>query len=593
MPNQTEWNLSLLVPDFSSETVEREKQARTAVIQTFIQKWKSDTSYLTDVVKLREALDEVEAILRTGGVGGDMSYAIGLYAVLDEASAERRGLSNNFDEFERKLHNEWLFFFLNLSKVPVVQQEIFLAAPELEKYHTYLVDSFEEGSHLLTELEEKLDSLKSGVSYRKWEDMTSGLISAETRMVAGVEKTFEELLSLMSDPNKEIRDEAAAGIHSITHQYRKVAENEINAILENKKIEDDLRGWEYPESHRLFSDGISKEVVDAMTEVVAGANSVAQEYYALKAQVLGVKKLAYHERGLSVAEVEKEYLYEDAFALVKKVVGQLDPEFAEIFEGFSTNGQIDVFPRKGKRGGAACWHNDIAQPTYILLNHTNKIGDVTTLAHELGHGINNEMMRQKQHALYFSTPISTAEVASTFMEDFVLREIMQEATQEERLALLFEKMDDVVSTIFRQVACYRFEQSLHAAFRTKGYVSAEEIGQLFQAQMAAYMGDAVEQSEGAENWWVYWSHIRSFFYVYSYASGLLISMALQAKTRENPAFIAQVKEFLSAGCSARAEEVFKKAGIDITQRSFWESGIAELRELLEETRELSRQLGKI
>jgi oligoendopeptidase F len=218
---------------------------------------------------------------------------------------------------------------------------------------------------------------------------------------------------------------------------------------------------------------------------------------------------------------------------------------------------------------------------------------VLTLAHELGHGINNELIRKCQHALYFGTPISTAEVASTFMEDFVLQEILKEADEELRLALMVKKLNDDVSTIFRQAACYRFEQELHSEFRGKGYLSVEEIGSLFRRNMAAYMGDAVEQSRGSENWWIYWGHIRSFFYVYSYAGGLLISKSLQSYVKKDPRFIDNVKVFLSAGLSDSPRNIFSRLGIDIADAGFWARGLDEVEELLIETTALARKMKKI
>ena len=111
--------------------------------------------------------------------------------------------------------------------------------------------------------------------------------------------------------------------------------------------------------------------------------------------------------------------------------------------------------------------------------------------------------------------------------------------------------------------------------------------------MSSYMGDFVEQSAGSENWWVYWSHIRSFFYVYSYASGLLISKSLQSSVKENPEFIAKVKEFLSAGLSDSPKNIFKNLGVDITDGTFWDRGLNEVEGLLNGTTELARKLGRI
>ena len=111
--------------------------------------------------------------------------------------------------------------------------------------------------------------------------------------------------------------------------------------------------------------------------------------------------------------------------------------------------------------------------------------------------------------------------------------------------------------------------------------------------MVAYMGSAIEQSPGAENWWIYWSHIRAFFYVYSYSGGLLISKSLQSSVRKDPKFIEKVKEFLAAGTSDSPKNIFKALGIDITKASFWEQGMDEIRTLLNETEKLAKKLGKI
>jgi oligoendopeptidase F len=309
--------------------------------------------------------------------------------------------------------------------------------------------------------------------------------------------------------------------------------------------------------------------------------------------MLKVKKLAYHERNIEYGDMTGRHPFPKAVGLVHSVFGKLDPEFADIFAGFIENGQIDAYPKRDKDSGAFCIHHLMIQPTYILLNHTDKLHDVLTIAHELGHGINNELIKKRQHALDFGTPTSTAEVASTFMEDFVLDEIIRSADDEQRLAIMMQKLNDDVSSIFRQVACYQFERELHKDYRGKGYLSKEEIGKLFRKHMTAYMGNAVLQSEGSENWWVYWSHIRYFFYVYSYASGLLISKSLQNSVKQDPVFIHKVKEFLSAGLSDSPKNIFGRLGIDISDSRFWDKGLDEVERLLDDTEQLANRLGKI
>ncbi|MDA1338444.1 MAG: M3 family metallopeptidase, partial [bacterium] len=356
-------------------------------------------------------------------------------------------------------------------------------------------------------------------------------------------------------------------------------ENEINSILQDKKINDELRGITRPDLPRHISDDIDSEVVDTLLKTVTANFDISKDFYKVKAKAMRVEKLEYHERNVEVGEIKGEFGYEKSVELVYKVLGNLDSKFGDIFKMFVENGQIDVFPKKGKRGGAFCTSELKSQPTYILLNHTNKLNGVLTLAHEVGHGINNELMRV-QNALNFDTPLSTAEVASTFFEDFVLEELLQGVDEKTAYAIKMQKLNDDISTIIRQVACYNFELELHKTFREVGYLSKNQIGEIFTKNMSAYMGDSVEQSKGSENWWVYWGHIRSFFYVYSYASGLLISKALQRMVRQDKSSIEKVKKFLSLGESKSPKEIFAELGIDITDKAFWQSGLDEVRELL-------------
>jgi oligoendopeptidase F len=202
-------------------------------------------------------------------------------------------------------------------------------------------------------------------------------------------------------------------------------------------------------------------------------------------------------------------------------------------------------------------------------------------------------MREKLNSLSLGTPKSTAEVASIFMQDFVFKELIKEASDELKLSILISKLKDDINTVIRQTALYNFETQLHKEFRYKGYLSKEEIGKIFLNNMSKYMGDSVKQSSGSENWWMYIPHVRYMFYVYSYSMGALISKALQNGVRKDPKFIEKVKEFLSAGTSDSPKNLFLKLGIDITKKEFWNAGLDEVEELLNEAEALAKKLGKI
>ncbi len=592
------WNLKLLFAGDNDPRIEESRKRVEKKSYEFINAWKDRTDYLEDPAILRQALDQYEFWKRQDYTDGDEGYYFWLRIHQDQNDPKLKARFNKIDEFSKKLENESQFFYLRIARIKPEFQKRFIEYEGLAKYRHFLERIFAESRYHLSEPEEKILNLKSATSSSNWTRMTAGFLSKEERAVFTEEgkrklMPFSEIVGLMNSKKKRVRDSAAKAFNDILARNAEVAEAEINSVFANKKIDDELRGSPRPDTLRHLADDIESEVVDALIESVSRRFTIPVRYYALKARLLKVRKLAYHERNVEYGEMARRYPYPKSVDLVHRVLGKLDPEFADIFAGFVHNGQIDAYPKKGKDSGAFCIHHLMVQPTYILLNHTGKLHDVLTIAHELGHGINNELIKKKQHALDFGTPTSTAEVASTFMEDFVLDEILHAADDELRLAIMMQKLNDDVSSIFRQVACYRFEQELHKDFRAKGYLSKEEIGKLFQKHMAAYMGGAVEQSEGSENWWVYWNHIRYFFYVYSYASGLLISKSLQNSVKRDPAFIVQVKEFLSAGLSDSPKNIFSRLGIDISDKRFWDKGLDEVENLLDETERLAKRLGKI
>lgn len=594
----TVWNLSPLYKSDQDPRMDQDLKKVEQATKKFIDKWQPRTDYLKDPKVLKTALDEFELWNRSFGTSGKLGFYIWLRTQQDQNDPKLKAQDNKIDEFSTKLQNEIQFFTIRLSKVSPVTQKKFLSSPLLKDYRHFLEKLFLEAKHLLSEPEEKIMNLKSAPAYNNWVKMTSAFLAKETRptLTEGgkVEPKGEtELLSLISSQNKQVRDSAAKAFNQILDQFKEIAENEVNSILQNKKINDDLRGYPRPDTSRHQSDDIETEVVDSLVEAVSAKFDLSARYYQLKAKLLGQSKLEYHERNVEYGEVTQKYSYEQAYELVMKTFTQLDPEFAQIFESFAKEGTIDVYPKSGKRGGAFCAYWLISQPTYILLNHTDRLNDVLTLAHELGHGINDELIKKAQNALNFGTPISTAEVASTFMEDFVLQEILKKADDQTRLAILMMKLNDDVSSIFRQVACYKFETELHQKFREVGYLSSDQIGQIFQKNMSAYMGPGVVQSPGSQNWWVYWSHIRSFFYVYSYASGLLISKSLQASVKLDPEYIGKVKQFLSSGLSDSPKNIFSGLGIDITDKKFWQKGLNEIEQTLEETEKLAKRLKKL
>lgn len=590
------WDLSLLYAGLDDQRIAGDTKSYEEAISTFAKKWQKDKSFLKNSSSLLTALDELESLFSEYGELKP-AYFFYLHLYLAQDNAELKGKLEQLADIERNAMNQIRFFFLELGKVDTQTQQKFLTDQDLQKYKHYLERTFATAKYDLSDAEERVIMELSKPASGSWHQMRETLLSAEAiefnHPVKGLQKlSYGEVLDLCSDTNKTVRDLAAVEVHKLVTKFAPIMEHELNAILQTKKASDKLRGYDFPAQSRHIADDIETNVVEALQKAVTDNFQIAREYYELKAKLLKQEKLGYHERNVPIqlGNDLKEYSYSEALQLVHDTFNEIDADFANHVARFAKEGRIDAFPRLNRHDNAFCIHGAKNQPVFILLSHNNRLQDVLTLAHELGHGINFEYIRQSQNALHYASPTSTAEVASTFMEDFVLERLLKDATLEQQLEIQMAKLNDDISTIIRQIACYNFEIELHNEFRKIGYLSKEQIGELFKKHMSAYMGDFVTQDEGSQNWWVYWGHIRNYFYNYSYASGLLISKALQAKVRTDKDAIDLVKQFLAAGSSASPAQTFMDIGIDISKPEFWTTGILEIQHSLDKAKVLATQL---
>jgi oligoendopeptidase F len=263
------------------------------------------------------------------------------------------------------------------------------------------------------------------------------------------------------------------------------------------------------------------------------------------------------------------------------------PEVGAMAQRFFDERWIDAEVRPGKRGGAFCmgvtpdWH------PYVLVNFLGRKRDVMTLAHELGHGI-HDLLAADQHFLQYHPSLAAAETASVFGEMLTFDAMLAGDLQpQERLALLTGKIEDIFATVYRQTAMYSFEQGLHTARREQGELTQEVISDVWHTQVQAMFGDSVTMGEGHRVWWMYIPHfIHTPFYVYAYAFGQLMVMALYARYKaEGAAFVPRYLDILRAGGSARPADIMAAAGLDINQRSFWEDGLKMIDALVAQAEE--------
>ena len=204
----------------------------------------------------------------------------------------------------------------------------------------------------------------------------------------------------------------------------------------------------------------------------------------------------------------------------------------------------------------------------------------------MGHAFHTELSKS-QGILYHSYSLSLAETASTLFETLALDAILEKLSLKEQIIVLHDKISDDISTIFRQIACFNFELELHNTIREKGYISKEEIADIHNRNMKAYLGLLFDLKEDDGYFFVHWSHIRNFFYVYTYAYGQLVSKALISKYYRDKNFWKSIERFLSAGGKATPEEILEEIGVSVHSGGIWKEGLKQIEKDIDKLEKLA------
>lgn len=490
-----------------------------------------------------------------------------------------------------KALNTATFFALQIGAIGKKRQKEILKDPKFAKYKYYLSEIFAGAQYKLSEEAESVMALLSQPGYGMWIDAQEDLLYEKTVSWKGKQLPIPEASSMVANLPKTQRRKLHALLNEVYKSNAEIARAEMNAVVTYKKITDELRGYKKPYSATMRQYQNKEEVIESMVGVVTEGFKISKGFYKLHAKLLGEEKLELADRSVKAGELKQKFNFEKAVEIVRSAFARVDQKYVDILDSYLENGQIDVFPKAGKTGGAFCW-GDGDEPVYVMLNHTDSIRSVETLAHEMGHAFHSEMVK-KQPDLYKGYPTSMAEVASTFFEQLVVDELSQQLSDKERLVLLHNRLLGDLATIFRQIAFFNYEVELHETVRLEGPISAEKMAEMMQKHLKSYLGSAVEVTKDDGYFYVGLSHARRFFYVYSYAYGQIVSRAMYEKWKENPDYASQVEAFLSSGESKSPYDTFKMIGIDTRNPDFFKSALRGIERDIKELRKLAKKIGRI
>jgi oligoendopeptidase F len=593
--SEVSWKLQDLYAAVDDPRIEQDLDAALHRAQAFEKAYrgKIDLAGGPQPAFLRSALDELESLCEQ--MDRPAVYASLVHAAKTDEPSHGALLAKT-RERRAAINKHLIFFDLEWVKVPDEPAKKLIDAPQLARYRHYLEQKRAWKPHYLTEPEEKILEEKSvtgrAAFVRLFDESVASITFPFVHESTSEKISLQQISARLYDPNRNARKAAAEGMTRGLQDNARLLTYLFNNLTLDHQSDTKLRRFEGPMDSRNLANEISPAAVNALMTAVERHHSTVHRYYRLKGELLGIDELHDYDRYAPLASDLPGCDWQQARRLVQEGYDAFSPKAGAIVREFFERHWIDAALRPGKRGGAFSSSAVPSAHPYILMNYTDKMRDVMTLAHELGHGVHQYLSRPVGY-LQCDTPLTTAEMASIFGEMLIfdrLQEVYPDPHT--RLALLCSKIDDSFATVFRQIVLTRFEQKLHAARQTKGELATEQINALWIEANTPMHGDVVRLTEGYGWWWMYIGHfIHVPFYCYAYAFGELLVLALVQKYKqEGDKFVPRYLELLSSGGSDKPDRLLAKLDIDVTDPTFWELGLRLLDEMVSKAEKLAEQV---
>lgn len=566
------WDLTDLYPGPQSPEIESDFAQADHAARAFETRYAGALAGL-DGAALAQALEEYQRIEEIQG--RLMSYAQLRFSA-DSTDPVAGQFYQSVSERVTSISSHLLFFTLELNRLDDEALDAKLQDPALARWRPWLRDLRVFRPHQLSDDLEKLLHEKEVTGRTAWSRLFDETIAGLRVPVRGESLTVSAALNKLSDRDRAVRADAAAGISAVFAENTRLFSLITNTLAKDKEVIDTWRRYPRPTSFRNRANMLEDEVVEALVSAVTSDYArLSHRYYKLKATWLGLEKMSHWDRNAPLPEdQDSEIGWDEARDRVLNAYAGFSPELARLGRRFFDNAWIDAALRPGKSGGAFAHPTVPSVHPYLLVNYHGKTRDVMTLAHELGHGV-HQLLAGEQGYLLSSTPLTLAETASVFGEMMTFRALLDAETDPaRRRIMLASKVEDMLNTVVRQIAFYQFETRIHDE-RRGGEILADRIGEIWMQVQTESLGPAFDFTPDYKTYWAYIPHfIHSPFYVYAYAFGDCLVNALYDVFREgHPGFEAKYLDMLRAGGTRRHKELLAPFGLDASDPAFWRRGM--------------------
>ena len=513
----------------------------------------------------------------------------------DTSNPEMQSLVNKIDPYSAEFSSYTAYFVPEILSLKEGTIENFINEDkDLKQYKIYFEMILNEKPHILSkEVESVLASVsdclgapESIYSMLTNSDMTFGEIVDESGRK--VELTEGNYSSFIKSKDRKVREAAFKLLFGTYKKYENTLATSLTSSIKNFVFESKTRKYNSSLEASLKPNNIPVEVFYNALKTVDGNIEALHRYVRIKKKLLNLEEIHMYDLYVPVIECKKEHLeYKDAISLVEEGLKPLGKEYLDIFNEGINEGWIDVYENKGKRSGAYSWGSYDTMP-YVLLNYNYELNDASTLAHEMGHSIHSYYTRKTQPYIYGDYSLSCAEVASTTNEILLIHHLIEKETDKnKKLYLINQELEQIRTTVFRQLMFAEFELKTHEAIENGESLTSEVLCKMWKDINIKYFGEDMNVDEEISIEWARIPHFYSDFYVYQYATGYAAASSFaNSILSKGEEAVEKYKGFLKAGGSMYPIDTLKMAGVDMTTSKPLKDTLDRFNELLDMLEEI-------
>lgn len=513
----------------------------------------------------------------------------------DTSNPEMQSLVNKIDPYSAEFSSYTAYFVPEILSLKEGTIENFINEDkDLKQYKIYFEMILNEKPHiLLKEVESVLASVsdclgapESIYSMLTNSDMTFGEIVDESGRK--VELTEGNYISFIKSKDRKVREAAFKLLFGTYKKYENTLATSLTSSIKNFVFESKTRKYNSSLEASLKPNNIPVEVYYNALKTVDENMDALHRYVRIKKKLLNLDEIHMYDLYVPVIECKKEHLeYKDAISLVEEGLKPLGKEYLDIFNEGINEGWIDVYENKGKRSGAYSWGSYDTMP-YVLLNYNYELNDASTLAHEMGHSIHSYYTRKTQPYIYGDYSLFCAEVASTTNEILLIHHLIEKETDKnKKLYLINQELEQIRTTVFRQLMFAEFELKTHEAIENGESLTSEVLCKMWKDINIKYFGEDMNVDEEISIEWARIPHFYSDFYVYQYATGYAAASSFaNSILSKGEEAVEKYKGFLKAGGSMYPIDTLKMAGVDMTTSKPLKDTLDRFNELLDMLEEI-------